>query len=80
MFVIDHHHELKFCEGELAILVLVGELEHLVDLRLGHGHRQVPHDEGEVLLVQGVLLQPEVTNMMGSFFDPSFLLACISWP
>ena len=39
IWILFNHHDLKLCERELSVLVLVGELEHLIDVGLGHRHR-----------------------------------------
>ena len=39
IWILFNHHDLKLCKRELSVLVLVGELEHLIDVGLGHRHR-----------------------------------------
>ena len=54
--------------GDLAVPVTVCKVEHLLDILLEDGHRQVPHHVLEVglreeLVVQTVLLRPEVLGV-----------------
>ena len=51
------HHHLELGVGEVTILVLVGEGEHLLDILLFHVHRKVLHQVDKVLFPQGMLLQ-----------------------
>ena len=39
IWILFNHHDLKLCKRELSVLVLVGELEHLIDVGLSHRHR-----------------------------------------
>ena len=45
---VDHLLELLVADASIA--VAVGNSEHVSDVLIGHGHRQVVHDEVEVRL------------------------------
>ena len=59
------HHELPVSDDPVP--VVVGHVEHLVDLDLADGHRQVLHDVPELYLGEVVLLLLEFLSLSLTF-------------